>query len=77
MNALLFVAAVLAAFIAFGARRWRRARRRAAARRRPGASTETAIYIRSYAEMDDHLRGRWCHCGGFLERRGEGTREIG
>lgn len=41
----------------------------------PGASQETAIYIRSFNEMDEHMRKRWCACGGFLEPVGEGTRE--
>jgi hypothetical protein len=26
--------------------------------------------------MDEHLAGRWCVCGGYLERTGEGTREA-
>jgi hypothetical protein len=55
-------------------RRWRRARLRRAARSRPGAALELAIPITSYAEMDEHLARRWCSCGGYLERRGEGTR---
>jgi len=27
--------------------------------------------------MDDQLARRWCSCGGYLERMGEGTREAG
>jgi len=27
--------------------------------------------------MDQHLDQRWCFCGGYLERTGEGTREAG
>jgi len=27
--------------------------------------------------MDEHLGRRWCACGGYLERSGEGTRESG
>jgi hypothetical protein len=27
--------------------------------------------------MDEHLAQRWCPCGGYLERTGEGTREAG
>jgi len=73
----LFTLAIVAAVAAMGLRRWRRARLRRAATTRAGASTERAIHIRSYAEMDEHLAGRWCHCGGFLERRGEGTRQEG
>lgn len=52
-------------------------RLRRAAETRPGASPERAIYARSFTEIDAHLRGRWCFCGGFLERSGEGTREAG
>ena len=77
MTGVLFVAAITAVLIAFGSRRWRRYRLRRESQRRPGASPERAILIRSYDEMDEHIRGRWCHCGGFLERRGEGTRDIG
>ena len=77
MTSLLFVAAIGAVLLAFGSRRWRRIRLQRAAARRAGATRDRAIPIRSYTEMDDHLRGRWCHCGGFLERTGEGTREFG
>ena len=68
------LAALVAALIAMGGRRARRARLRRLAAARPGASPERAIAIRSYGEMDEHLDGRWCVCGGYLERRGEGTR---
>jgi hypothetical protein len=77
MTTLLFVAAITAAVISIGHRRWRRTRLRRASTRRPGASLERAIHVRSYRDMDGHLRGRWCHCGGYLERTGEGTREQG
>jgi hypothetical protein len=77
MTAVLFTLAVTAALAAVGVRRWRRARMRAAARRRIGASAEHAIYIRSFADIDPHLARRWCECGGYLERLGEGTREAG
>ena len=77
MTVVLFTLAIVAALVAMGRRRWRRARLRGAAATRPGSSLERAIYIRSYTEMETHLAGRWCHCGGFLERRGEGTREVG
>ena len=71
------VAAIVAAVLSLGFRRWRRARLRHAARTRAGSSPERAIHIRSYGEMDDHLGQRWCFCGGYLERTGEGTRETG
>jgi hypothetical protein len=77
MTGLFFVAAVTAVLIAFGSRRWRRARLRRLSETRIGSAPERAIHVRSYDEMDEHLRGRWCHCGGFLERIGEGTSEIG
>ena len=73
---LLFVAAIVAAVTAVGVRRWRRAALRRAAAQQPGASEERAIYVRSYTEMDDHLAQRWCTCGGYLERSGEGSREA-
>jgi hypothetical protein len=72
---ILFTLAILAAVTAVGTRRLRRARLRRAAADRPGASPERAIYIRSYGDMDEHLAARWCFCGGYLERTGEGTRE--
>ena len=36
-----------------------------------------AIAIDSYLDMDEHLAGRWCVCGGYLERLGEGSRAVG
>lgn len=77
MTTILFTLAILAAVTAVGMRRLHRARLRRAAASRPGGAAERAIYIRSYGEMDDHLAGRWCVCGGYLERSGEGTRESG
>jgi len=77
MTALLFVAAITAALVVIGSRRWQRARLRWASQSRLGASQSAAISIRSYSELDEHLTGRWCHCGGFLERMGEGTQEVG
>lgn len=75
MTTLLFVAAISAALAAMGYRRWQKSRREERARHRPGASPDLAIYIRSFDEMDQHVRKRWCSCGGFLELTGEGTRE--
>lgn len=77
MTLLLFVAAIVAALAAMAQRRWRRARLRRAARTRAGSSPEQAISIHSFTEMDEHLARRWCACGGYLERRGEGTRQAG
>jgi len=76
MTGVFFVAAITAALIVLGGRRWRRNRLRNAARNRPGSMPDSAIFIRSYGEMEDHLNGRRCHCGGYLERAGEGPREI-
>ncbi len=74
---LLMTAAIVAAVIAVARRRFRRTALRRAAKEREGASVERAIAVRTFAEIDDHLGGRWCHCGGYLERTGEGTRETG
>jgi hypothetical protein len=75
MTTLLLVAALIAALAAVSWRRHKKSRLQRAALERPGASYEQAIYIRSFGEMDDHIRRRWCSCGGFLELDGEGTRE--
>jgi hypothetical protein len=77
MLQLLLVAALLAALVTMGARRYRRGRLLRAAATRAGASLENAIVVRRFDEIDEHLRARWCHCGGYLERCGEGTREVG
>ena len=77
MLQLLLVAALLAALAAMGRRRLRRRRLLRAAETRAGASLENAIMVRRFDEIDEHLRARWCHCGGYLERCGEGTREAG
>jgi len=74
---LLLALAIAAAVVAFWLRRRRRTRLRVAARALPGGSIANPIYVRSYAEIDDHLARRWCGCGGYLERRGEGTRQTG
>ena len=72
---LLFVAAIAAAILAMGWKRRQKSAAKEEALERVGATLENAIYIRSYDEMDDHLRGRFCHCGGYQEPRGEGSRE--
>jgi hypothetical protein len=75
MTSALFALVSVAAVAAVGWRRWTRARLQRAALERPGATPENAIYVRDFAEMDEHLRRRWCSCGGFLEPAGEGSRE--
>ena len=74
MIGLLLAVTIVVAVAAVARRRFRRARLARAARSRPGASGELAIHVRSYGEVDDHLGRRWCACGGFLERTGEGSR---
>jgi len=74
---ILLTVVLLAAMVTLGWRRWQRSRLRRAAARRPGSSADTAIPIRSYTEMDQHIARRWCACGGYLERRGEGSSNAG
>jgi hypothetical protein len=74
---LLMTAALVAAVVTMALRRRSRRQLRLAATTRPGATPEQAIWVRSFTEIDDHLGRRWCHCGGFLERTGEGTRQQG
>lgn len=73
---LLMTLAIVAAVVAVARRRLVRARLRREARGRAGATPDLAIAVRSFAEIDDHLTRRWCHCGGYLERAGEGSREM-
>jgi hypothetical protein len=73
----LMALAVLAAVVVVWRRRRRRSTLRWAASRRAGASAEHAIAVRRFSEIDEHLADRWCHCGGYLERAGEGSREVG
>jgi len=77
MMVVLFTLAIVAAVVSVGLRRLRRRRLRRAAADRLGGSPERPIYIRPYGEMDDHLASRWCACGGYLERTGEGSRTSG
>ena len=74
---LLLTAAIVAAVVALARRRMRRHALRRAARERAGATTDLAIAVRTFSEIDEHLARRWCHCGGYLERAGEGSRETG
>lgn len=76
MTSLLLVAALAAAIVALGRRRWRRTRLRRLADTRPGASPALAIPITAFDEIDQYLRFRRCACGGYLERRGEGSRDV-
>ena len=74
---LLMTAAIVAAVIAVARRRLRRSALRRAGQEREGATVDRAIAVRSFTEIDDHLGRRWCHCGGYLERTGEGSRQLG
>jgi hypothetical protein len=73
---LLLAAAVVVAVIAVARRRLRRRALRRAARERAGGTAGSAIAVRSFTEIDEHLGRLWCHCGGYLERSGEGTRDA-
>lgn len=73
---LLFVLAIVAAIGALGIRRLRRKRLQALAAQRPGAHPDNALAIRTFDEMDLHLRGRLCPCGGTMELAGEGSRDL-
>jgi hypothetical protein len=73
---LLLLAALVAAIGALARRRWRRAKLRKLASTRPGASPALAIPITAFDEIDAHLRLRRCACGGYLERCGEGSRDL-
>jgi hypothetical protein len=82
VTSLLFVAAIVAAVAAMALKkkktREKEATAVAEALDRPGATIEKAIYIRSFTEMDEHLHGRFCACGGIQELRGEGSHdEVG
>jgi len=74
---LLIAVAVVVAVAAVGARRLKARRLDRADAHRPGASAANAIHVRSFTEMDDHLSGMWCRCGGYLQRMGEGSRDEG
>ena len=69
-------AAIVAAVVAVARRRMRRSRLRREASSRAGAAPNLAIAVRSFTELDEHLARRWCHCGGYLERAGEGSRDA-
>src|SRR5262249_12277950 len=76
MMVILFTLAIVAAVVSLGFLPLQRQRLRRAAGTRLGSSPERAIHVRSYSEMDGHLAQRWCFCGGYLERTGEGSRTV-
>ena len=63
--------ALLAALAASGWRVLRRARFRRALAALDGGSRSTAIAVEAFSEIEDHLRGRECPCGGLLANLGE------
>ncbi len=77
MTAIFFVLAIAAALGAMALRRHRRKQVLLAASEQPGATLDNAIWVRSFDEIDDHLRHRWCVCGGILEPQGEGSHDEG
>ena len=68
---------VIAAVVATGLRKARRARQRRALTELPGGAPERPIAIRSFDEMDAEIARRHCPCGGRFALAGEGSREIG
>jgi hypothetical protein len=74
---LILTLALLAALAFSGERilRGKRLRRRLAAL--PGGSSETAIEIESFADIEEHLDKRDCRCGGALRVLGERSERAG
>ena len=75
--AIVFALVVLVASVVWVKRRLdvRAARRRHATG--PGTAVASAIPARSYADIDDTVRVRRCHCGPRLRLSGEGARDEG
>lgn len=71
MIGLLLGLALLAALGFSGYRRLRRTRRRLALAALEGGSPATALLVESFADIDEHLKGRICPCGGRLSLLGE------
>ena len=74
---LLFALVVLLAATTWVARRWRARGRHRAFARGPGSSTERAIPVRSFEEIDRVVGARRCRCGHPLRQTGEGARHMG
>jgi len=70
-----FIALALLLALAFSARRvWLRRRLGGLMRALPGGTPDLAVTVSSFSEIDDHVRGRRCPCGGRYEVLGEGSR---
>jgi len=68
MNLLLGLSALIAALAMI----WRYRTTRGETMARPGASADTAIPIRNYAEIDSLIDAGRCACGGRFATLGEG-----
>jgi hypothetical protein len=74
---LLFALVVLLAATTWVSRRWRARGRRRTLAAGPGSSTERAIPVRSFEEIDRVVGARRCMCGQPLRATGEGARQVG
>jgi len=68
MSLLLGLSALIAALVMI----WRYRAQRRHERLRPGASTDTAIPIHDYSQIDASIDAQRCACGGGLTTLGEG-----
>ncbi len=77
MSGLAITLALLAALAAAGWRLLRRQRLRLRLAALPAGSTETAMGVSSFSEIDEEIRRRRCLCGGRLDVIGEGSEVDG
>ncbi len=76
MTGLLIGLALIIALAVTGWRATRRLRLRARLQALPGGSAETAMVVSSFADIEEEIRRRRCHCGGRYDAYGEGSREA-
>ena len=74
---LVFALVVLLAATTWVVRRWRARGRRRTLARGPGSSTDCAIPVRSFEEIDRVVGAQRCTCGRPLRSTGEGARHVG